>query len=729
MSRSLSDILSYNGLDSAVSGTAKEWLDALQSKYPDAIGGLSSIRLVAAITPEDLKSQSDLEIPPSTGWIRGSFIVHESNGDLLLAGSGGIGVLYAVTELENVLMTGRGMAGIQLLREPQFGNRIIGRDELYLNPGMAWQRPSFLEAAIKHGFDMVELPWYSFRPDHIEATLPHLQQLERFDLDACIEGELFQHLPDVPEEARGVSRLSSGHFSHPACLSHAWTRDYFTRFLKEISKQPRIKKMLWYFFDVAHLCTSECPRCGDKTAVDRIIEFTAWCQEVVDQWRSDLRIYLRTWHLMPEEREYINANLPDRIGVDTKMSNAGDEIYIPIPRFSDCYGPHEEALVRRYKKRVLSELPIGNCESIDSATGIPLLQLTARRLETLASWGGPSIRNWWGFCEEVYNPNYELARECFFNTAERADEIIKRIAVRDFGADQSDRVILFWKQAEIFITSWPIVSWMQRLETFKDRAYGAIDKPCLIPVRPEPFVQMLSEWILLKPTSREFTRLVPRELEAEGRFKEHPLDWITERLLEKYQDIVTGLDKILNDGERIGECLAGAPAQRMSQQVHSLGYFRCLLHSQYAFYRALLLTHEKKRTHLPQRKFQFDEQMAVLVDQEIANNEMLIRFMESDSSGVMAHFDIDGKRPFQQERPLLPGQLKAITAKLDSMKEWAQKWEAGSESGVPYAPYISIDKRLYRWGDPDLKKIRFGKQTKLGLWESRESAGWLFRDS
>lgn len=714
-------------LPPAVSETASRWLNDLTELSETADNLPEVCHLVSTKTLSEIQNHEQVDVPDKLEWRRGAWLMQEVEGALWIVGSQPIGILFAIAELESLVRSGAELKGLHYWREPRFGLRINGRDELYLDPQNAWLRKPFLEAIVRYGFDTAEIPWYAFRSEHVDKTLVGLEQLEAYDLDASIEFELFQHIENVPDEAKGVSRLSSGVVEYPVCVRKEWTKHYFRQYLKRIVDHPRIKLIFIYFFDVSHFCSDECPCCGDTPVIDRIMEFTAWCQSIVDETRSDLRVYLRTWHVMLDERWRINEALPQRIGVDTKLATGGDEIYSTIPKYSDHYGPAEQELIRRYSERTVAEVSIGNCESIDSAAGIPLMKLTAKRFNDLASWGGAGIRNWWGYTLGHYNPNYELVRELFFDPLDRVEGLMNKIAVRDFGPKQAPQVIHFWKQAEKTVTQWPIVSWMQRFEVFKDRAYGVVSKPCLIPIRPEAFESLLLNRSTLIPTSCDFDRLVPRELESEGQFKEHPLDWIDEHLLKQHEVIIHELDSILTDGQQIEAALSGEAGQRMSHQNHSLGYFRVLLHSQYAFFKALWLTQTKKDAKIIRDQFHCDQQMAELVEMEIANNQRFIDLIKSEPCEAMAHFDIDGKRPFQQDRPLLPGQLKVIEQKLDSMKAWKQIWESGASAGIPYAPFISIDRNLYQWGDPRLNEVKFNKQTKLGLWPSREAADWAFK--
>jgi hypothetical protein len=636
----------------------------------------------------------------------------------------------AVHWVVDQLILGRDLSQVNEKRTPRFPLRTVGHDELYLKAPEGYSMRRQLSWAVQHGFTSFDIRWWMLEPDHADELVEMNQLMEEFDLDGLMQGKLLQIFGNLPPEAIGHARLNSGAEITTLCTRSEYGRKAITDWVKRAAREvPRLKIMTWYFYDVSFICQDNCPRCADTPILERIVEFAELVDEAMREVRNDVLSVIRTWHFMPEERERLAKILPGHLGAESKLATAGDEIYLPIPEYDPVYGPTERNLMRALGERFIVEVPINDCESVDSMLGQALPELTLRRLEDVAALGGPNIRNWWASSYWVYTPNYEVAAKAFFSPAPEPSRLIEEVAIRDFGQRLAPKITLLWKRWEQLITSWPFRSWMQRIEIFTDRTYGSLDRPAIRPVRPEPFSRMLAHDRLLRPSSRDFRRLVPREMESRGNFKEHPLDWISPVLLDQYREIIAGIDELdplVNEIESIAKEAGPSVVERVASQRRSLMTFRALFHTQYSFYAALYLTDQKNSVASRERKCEFDRQLETVAREETSNIEDLIALFESEPNPHMAHFGPFDQSWRQSGEPLVPGQIALLREKLRLTKEWIEAFAPYRDSGVPYAPYVSVDKRFYRWGEEALYDEKLVEQSRVFPWYGLEEARWIF---
>jgi hypothetical protein len=675
------------------------------------------------------------EPAPGLDGPREAHLIVSTAEEVFVVGRGPVGVIVGVHRLTDRLLEQGTLGEFVELLEPRFPLRTVGHDELYLQPAGGYSREDHIRWAVRHGFTTIDIPWWMLEPDHQEEKAELVDLMERYDLSGLIQGKLLQIFPNVPEEALGYARLNSGTEIRTLCARSEYGRrvlgEWIRRALTEI---PRVRVMTWYFFDVSFICQDNCPRCADTDILDRIVEFA----QMVDRHAKDVNpaalTVIRTWHLMPEERRRLATILPDHLGVEAKLSAAGDEAYLPIPDYDPVYNPTERALYRVAGSRAIVEVPIGDCESVDSLIGTAIPSLTLRRLDDIEGWGAPGIRNWWSTSYWTYSPNYEVAGRAFFKPLPEASELVERIAVRDFGAQLAGEVVLFWSAWEKLVTRWPFRSWMQRMEIFTDRGYGSLMRAAIRPIRPEPFDRMLAHDRLLRPTSREFRRLVPRELESLGAFKEHPMDWVTPVLLNEYERILEEIDLPRSIIDRIADRARAdfgkAPAgmrDRVDAQKRSFEYFASLFHTQYAFLRALWLTAQKRRVSDREEKCGFDREMEKVAQAELANTRTMMKLLEADPNPNMAHFGSLHQRRWKPEDfPLVPKQIELLEGKAKATEEWVESFGPHRNSGIPYAPYVSVDQRFYVWGEAGLYEETLVEQSRVLPWYGLEEARWIF---
>ncbi len=649
-----------------------------------------------------------------------------TEGDTIhVVGGGGIGAIFGALELASLIKSGEPLDKLAVERKPRFPVRSVMNGEMYTKPPAGWTMADTCSWIVRHGFNALFIQWYQFQPDHLDEWHNEvLPPAEKYDLDFVMTGLLFEHL-DAPEEALGKARLNSGQLIQPACLRHEWTKDRIANWIRMVGEStPRIRSIIWRFFDNSWICNHECPRCGDTDEITRAVEFTKWAQDIADSVRPDFRMDLRTWHFMPEEHEQALDLLPDKCGMVIKLANAGDEIYLPIPRYDSNYGPVDRKIIRTLKDRVEVQVPIGNCESTDSVAGLPLPALTLSRFQDLANWGGPNLENWWGTDEWTYSANFEVACKAFFTHDETPDELISQVARRDFGPALAPDMVMLWQWFERIITQWPFRSWMQRLEIFTDRAYGMLNSPATLPITPIEFDLILRDDRALRPSSRDFRRLVPRSMEALGIFKEHPRDWATTEVLEKYAELIAQFTEISDYAETIIAKADNAHRDLVREQARAIDYFRCLFRTQYNFGRAIQITDYKRSMNNWQDKVSCDAELADVAADEIENCRDFIGYLLDDPNPNIHHMFTMPYREIPE--PRRDHQIGLIEHKIEAMQAWLDDYESGKDAGVPYAPYVSVDSKIFRWGDERLKSVQLTRQSRVIPWYTRDDAARVF---
>ncbi len=661
---------------------------------------------------------------------RDSHLVVAHEGRLYLIGKGGLGAIMAVHWVVDQLILGRDLSQVDEKRVPRFPLRTVGHDELYLKAPEGYSMRRHISWAVEHGFTSFDIRWWMLEPDHADELVEMNDLMEAYDLDGLMQGKLLQIFGDLPPEAVGHARLNSGTEITTMCVRSEYGKKAIADWVKRAAHEiPRLKMMTWYFYDVSFICQDNCPRCASTPIVKRILEFAELVDRAMGEVTDDVLTVIRTWHFMPEERNRLAEVIPEHLGAESKLASAGDEAYLPIPEYDPVYGPTERNLMRGLGERFVVEVPINDCESVDSMLGQALPELTLRRLEDVASWGSPNIRNWWASSYWVYTPNYEVAAKAFFVPTAEPSRLIEEVAIRDFGQRIAPEIVLLWKRWEQLITSWPFRSWMQRIEIFTDRTYGSLERAAIRPIRPEPFSRMLAHDRLLRPSSRDFRRLVPREMESRGNFKEHPLDWISPVMLDRYRAIFSGIDELeplLKSIEAKALEAGNTVVDRVASQQRSLMTFRALLHTQYSFYAALYLTDQKNSVASREEKCEYDREFEQVARAEVANVERLIALFESEPNPHMAHFAPFDNNWRHGEKPLVPEQIAMLQEKRRLTSEWIDSFAPHRDSGIPYAPYVSIDKHFYQWGEDELYAATLVEQTRVLPWYALEEARWIF---
>jgi phenylpyruvate tautomerase PptA (4-oxalocrotonate tautomerase family) len=166
----------------------------------------------------------------------------------------------------------------------------------------------------------------------------------------------------------------------------------------------------------------------------------------------------------------------------------------------------------------------------------------------------------------------------------------------------------------------------------------------------------------------------------------------------------------------------GSKGEKLFQEQKKwVAYFKCLIVSQYNFYRAVHIMDSVKGSNDEEEKLELIAEIEKIAHDEIENTRITIHIIEEmDNPNFYTSFCTPLPTMRYDKGPVLgKKEVYSLKKKLDSMEAWLNEMDKGRDIPFPYAPYICEyaypGQKVHRWGCDRLKNIDRSRYRLLGV--------------
>jgi len=273
--------------------------------------------------------------------------------------------------------------------------------------------------------------------------------------------------------------------------------------------------MVFTFGDWGAVHGDSCPHVGHLPVHQRVIRWLEVASAIAKEVHPEIKVIARTWYYPREfiaamieqtppgigirQKEPAGIVLDQPLGWELEQDNYSD-VMLPVYELSSRFGTIYESGAGRGVD-FYPALAIGDTdESIDPVIGIATPFVAAAKMRRLHELGMRNFAVWWGGLNyTAYSPNHEVMKSMIWEPEADPQELITRIARRDF-PEAPTALVAFWRAVEHALVEWPFVNWKQQLETFVGRGHEPYRPPYLQPIAG-PFLNE-SEWCsMMRPNA------------------------------------------------------------------------------------------------------------------------------------------------------------------------------------------------------------------------------------
>ncbi len=460
------------------------------------------------------------------------FRIAATKDRVVVSGTTPLGVMRGVYQMEEDMRVRRGpfVSRGSILKNSRFPIRLtmpfLSGGAKYTETSRPLEYTDGLLRRISHdGFNAIWL-WINTE----EATMDSRIFPEFNEPDAA---RRFERLRDVTERARRVGidvylYLATGYHHHlpgnayrffdrhpemrgygwgiPLCTSNKKVRDYYAETVKTIFREVPVAKGLIVIYDSEgfYYCGNnnrrrlQCPRCRHHSQpylADQLLrtlygamkeqggadkEFIAWNYDNESEW-----VY-ETLPLLPKdimiENNFAKGAIVERDGIRHRTGDYNITSVGPPALFVKLY----EA-ARAQQLRFIAKTEHAISQEFIFTPYIPAMEQFFRRIEKirefdLAGWFGN-----WSHYGYTPSPNARLIREMSFDPAPSMEDVLRRLALRDFGSAAAPHVLAAWHQFSEAIRQYPYSDDVARLP-------GPIQKGPSQPLFLDPEVESFGRW-------------------------------------------------------------------------------------------------------------------------------------------------------------------------------------------------------------------------------------------
>jgi len=429
-----------------------------------------------------------------------SFVAVNSGGVRYLVGGGQRGAIYASVRLQNRWIESAS-APLQVEFEsmrgvPAFKDRIGGAGGPHPTEDYSQPRPAdydwetYARDLAHHGINMT--------PGVIQGQVVPDEVLKPWGIRKIIA---LSSNPFSQSDLRRWRSAQPGEIKtgedtrHPELASTNWTLCPNTDFAREkykawlsktLADHKTVSRVVFFFADWGSIPGTECAPGSGR--FQRVCSFLEEIGKILKGIAPETGILLSTRGLAVED---LNQPLPEGVGL--YFEEPSFSLLDPVstsyePSFATlewdtAYGELLTQAIRNNPESVYLAIAAGDTDrTVSPAIGMSLPNTTYSKIQRLIDLKARHIAlDMGGIHPWVYSPNVEVFTELLWSPTESREDLIARIARRDFGK-AADNVIEVWNLFDRAFTLYPSINRAQRLENMVRDGGDLILRP---PVPPQ----------------------------------------------------------------------------------------------------------------------------------------------------------------------------------------------------------------------------------------------------
>jgi len=245
----------------------------------------------------------------------------------------------------------------------------------------------------------------------------------------------------------GVFLITASEF-HTHCYSH------YPKWKKEVKNFPEMIDWAKYGF--------YCKRCEERAPYEVVAEIITLINKGVKEANKKAEVIAWAWSwniIEPEPQKNLISLLPKDVILMSDWERGGYKIIngkrYPVDEYSLSYiGPSPRFkkriyLARKKGMKVMAKLQIGTTHELVTIPYTPVAFNVAEKLDRMRKLKINGFLSCWIFGGDI-SPITRIAGK-FINSEKSKTEIIKEVAISEFGVKSADKVIKAWK---IFSSAW-----------------------------------------------------------------------------------------------------------------------------------------------------------------------------------------------------------------------------------------------------------------------------------
>jgi hypothetical protein len=277
---------------------------------------------------------------------------------------------------------------------------------------------------------------------------------------------------------------------HPGSPSNNWVlcpgsefaREKYKIWLaKSLADHKSVSKVVFYLADWGSIPGADCTPGASRW--QRICSFLEEMGKLLKDVAPDASILLSTRGLAVED---LKQALPEGIGLyfeEPSLSvldtaSTGYDPSIASLEWDPVYGALLEQAIKDHPDLVYPVIAAGDTDrTVSPAIGMALPNTTFSKVQRLLDLKAHHIAlDLGGIHPWVYSPNIEVFTEMIWSPAESAEDLIGRVARRDFG-DAADEVVGVWNLFDQAFAVYPYINRAQRFEDMLHEGNDLILRP------------------------------------------------------------------------------------------------------------------------------------------------------------------------------------------------------------------------------------------------------------